>query len=485
MINQLVNIFSSLSSSVFIRYDSKTVTYAEYLKLSATLAKTYFCRKQNPTICVLSKDTIIYFYCFMAALLCSGQIVPVDCEKAEPDIASILDTVNPDFIVSDIPINNREMLNIDINTLVCDDGYSTCLEMLSSVNTEREYLVTFTSGTTAQPKGVVHSFGNLIRSANSLGTLFGFNQDSIFFHNFPVSYMAGILNQFIVPMVFGAQVAVGKRFGVQEALHFWKQPIKYNANVFWMSPTILRLLLSVDRDGEGREYCSKGNITIIVATAPLPVSLRKTFEVAYNLPLYESYGLTETLFNATNHPGKPIQDGCAGSILPGVHAEVAMDEELILVCDWMFLRYFHENQGITKRTDFATGDFVQIEDNNLYITGRKKDLIIRGGMNISPSRIDAELDQFIEVEEYSVIGIPDPILGEKTVIAYVAKKQLEKDDEKEICKRIIAQLGRDYSIDSFIRVPAIPKNANGKTDKNTLKSLVVNKDNAAIRKQSI
>lgn len=474
MMEQLVKVFSASAPSVFLNYGGHTVTYREYLETSAALGKKFFGLKERPTVCVISKNTRLYFYCFMAVLLYGGRAVPIDAEKTAENIAEIIETVNPDYIVSDGPVEGREALHIDVDALTWDGSFPECLDMLSRVDSEREYLVTFTSGTTTEPKGVVHCFGNLLRSARALGSLFGFNQDSVFYHNFPVSYMTGILNQFIVPMAFGAQVAAGERFGVRQALHFWRQPIAYCANVFWMSPTILRLLLSLDRDGKGREYCSAKNIIVLVATAPLPVSLRKSFEAAYRVPLYESYGLTETLFNATNHPGRPVRDGCAGYVLPGVQTEIAPDEELILRCDWMFLRYFHEERTFGERNTFETGDFAKIEDIGLYIIGRKKDLIIKGGMNVSPGRIEAELDRFMEAEEFAVIGLPDPILGEKTVLTYAAAVPMNKDAEKAVNQRLIARFGRDYTIDAFIRVSAIPKNANGKVDKRSLRDSLMN-----------
>jgi len=479
--NQLINLFSASSSSVFLKYDNKTESYKSYLETSAALAKEYFSDIKKPTVCIVAKDSRLYFYCFMAVLLCGGRVVPIDNEKTEKDIDELINIIEPDYIVSDKTINNREVLSIDADALAWENDYSECINMLSNIDTESEYLITFTSGTTQEPKGVVHSFGNLYSSAKALGALFSFNHKSVFYHNFPVSYMAGILNQFIVPMIFGAQISIGNRFNIQQALRFWKLPVKHSVNVFWMSPTMLRLLLSMDKDGAGKEYCSQNSVTILVATAPLPVSLRKEFEIEFGVQLYESYGLTETLFNATNHPGRAIRDGCVGLIIPGVRPEVAIDEELILSCDWMFIRYFHAAQAHDKAFSFATGDFALIDDDGyLQIVGRKKDLIIRGGMNVSPSRIEAEIDRHWEEGDFSIIGLPDSVLGEKTTLVYEACSTLSTETEKSINKQIISRLGKDYSIDGFIRVDIIPKNKNGKTDKNALRELVLNDKSAEV-----
>ena len=73
-----------------------------------------------------------------------------------------------------------------------------------------------------------------------------------------------------------------------------------------------------------------------------------------------------------------------------------------------------------------------------WIIGRKKDLIIRGGMNISPGRVEAELGRFWDEGEFSIVGLPDPVLGEKTALLYESQDVIDKESERNINKRVIA-----------------------------------------------
>jgi len=115
---------------------------------------------------------------------------------------------------------------------------------------------------------------------------------------------------------------------------------------------------------------------------------------------------------------------------------------------------------------FRSGDFGRFDDRGmLKITGRKKDLIIRGGINISPRRIEDYLYRTGTFRDCIVLGLKNYSLGEKTGCFYVAATPLPNEHRQEINRAIARDLGRDYAIDEFIRLDAVPKNLNGKVDK--------------------
>jgi long-chain acyl-CoA synthetase len=469
LIEKLANTFETRRDDAFILTREGVISYGEFLSEAAALGEQFAGISKTPTVSVITNDAVLYFKAFLACLLFGGRAVLTDSQKSAAEIKTELDMANPDCIISDQALTGYK--NILSSRLENKYDYKKLIEQLRNADAEKELLVTFTSGTTSIPKGVVHSAGNLLKSAYALGKLFGFNEKDVFYHNFPPSYMAGMLNQFILPMLFGAKIAAGGRFNVQSALRFWESPMAFNANVFWCSPTMLRLILSLDKDDKGKRYCAENNVTIIIATAPLPLELRKDFERAYQVNLYESFGLSETLFNAGNCPEKTIFDRCAGYVLDGVRPKITGDGELVLACDWIFLRYLHEESNASKREEFYTGDFAELIDGRLYITGRKKDLIIKGGMNISPERSEKELEESLKGIDFAVIGTPDPVIGEKAVLV-CAGSPLPLNIQRNINHILLKQLGKDFTIDSFISIAAIPRNDNGKTDKNKLRRLI-------------
>jgi long-chain acyl-CoA synthetase len=313
----------------------------------------------------------------------------------------------------------------------------------------------------------MHSFRNLLRSSVAFSSRLGLGKSNVFCHNLPMSYMAGILNLIILPFASGGRVVVGRRFSVSNLAGFWNAPARYSVNTFCFIPTELALLLKLDRGSEGVEYARRTKIIGFVATAPLKPQLKQAFEERYGISLYESYGLSETLFVAANYPGRD-RAGSVGLPLDGVSFEIGADGEVLIRTPWMFLGYSNAASPVQENC-FPSGDLGEIEvDGGLRITGRKKDLIIRGGINISPRRIEELLDSSGAIEECAVVGVDDEILGEKVVCFFVPKGG-DPDRVKRLSREVAAGLGKDYRIDKFVELRALPRNVNGKLDRQALR----------------
>jgi len=125
---------------------------------------------------------------------------------------------------------------------------------------------------------------------------------------------------------------------------------------------------------------------------------------------------------------------------------------------------------------FITGDLGNVsEDNILTITGRKKDLIIKGGINISPKKLEDFIINEEKFIECVVMGFPDKVLGEKTT-CFILKNDNTDNLKKELNKKIMDKLGKDYHIDEFIELNEIPKNVNGKIDKLQIREMYLKND---------
>jgi long-chain acyl-CoA synthetase len=106
------------------------------------------------------------------------------------------------------------------------------------------------------------------------------------------------------------------------------------------------------------------------------------------------------------------------------------------------------------------------------ITGRKKDIIIRGGMNITPKKIIDIVESYNLFEEFVVTGIEDFILGEKVVCFYLSQsREVAQDAMRLLQKEVSLRLGEPYYIDEFYQLESIPKNINGKVDTKRLRQL--------------
>ncbi len=430
-------------------------------------------------LCLLLENSfelsILYFTCLAMGV----NAIPVDPAKGIREIEEILSQTNHKIVIC----NQKNFSGFDrkLDVSAIRDAISgqaaasrEDLRIFDSIDYDSLYLTTFTSGSTGVPKGVMHSFNNLARSGAAFSGLFKFGPRNIFYHNLPMTYMAGILNLMIMPFMSGSRIVLGERFGIANAMRFWEAPIRYSANTFWFNPTILSLLVRLDRDPRGIEYAAGAAITACVGTAPLDHQVKLSFENKYKITAYESYGLSETLFISTNCPSYPEKKGSAGVVLHGVDLAFEPDTEIMIGTPWNFLGYSNiSTREFMDGGRFRSGDFGEIDgDRMLFIRGRKKDLIIKGGMNISPKRIEDFISGFKIFHEFVVMGIKDVVLGEKVVCFFSPAEGAGGENRtKELNNAVIANLGRDYAIDEFILLDPLPKNVNGKIDKPRIREL--------------
>ena len=207
-----------------------------------------------------------------------------------------------------------------------------------------------------------------------------------------------------------------------------------------------------------KNYCRKNIKLTLVGTAPLPVQLKKDFEKEYGIKIFENYGLSETLF-ISSETQQHNKYGSVGKLLPGVEIKIVdrnrtllpTDQEgEILVKTPYLIREYHDiteesRQKFSNKTWFATGDLGKLDrDGVLYITGIKKDLIIRGGINISPASIENAIYTHENVLECAVVGIPHKIQGEEIIAVVRLDKtgnfSAIKDELIEICKNDLSAI---------------------------------------------
>lgn len=455
-----------ISDFIFSQKHNRWYTYDEFWKGSACISEELKLLKVQKVIAIM-ENSIDLCQLYFACMLSNIQIIPIDPHKSQGEINKIL----AEHMEAKVIRDSDRIFCMDMEAQVFDEDMIR--EKIDGIDLRKVYMITYTSGSTGTAKGVIHNLRNLFLASESLGSSSGLDPSYTMCHVMPMTYMAGILNTIFMPFFCGCRIVIMPRFDVMSAVSFWKNAEKNNVNAFWLSPTMLNILMTVDRKGKARGYLSKTDTLFYVGTGPLYENVRKRFEERYGVSLLQSYGLSETLFLSSQLPGSAKDAESAGVILPGVKIAIQSDEEIGVDVPWMFLGYSNEKAEDNFQDGYyMTGDLGEIRDHELYITGRKKDLIIKGGMNISPRQIESCIMGIGMVDECAVAGVVRN--EDEHIVCWYVSADGAGVSEKELNRVIGDRLGSYCKIDRFISVSEIPKNLNGKADKRRLTEEVQN-----------
>jgi len=279
----------------------------------------------------------------------------------------------------------------------------------------------YTSGTMGVPKGVILTHRNLLGNVESCNRHIALSEDNVFLGVLPFFHAFGITTSMLLPLGLGCSTVCVSRFTPQRVL---EAIARHRVSIMFAVASIYRAIIRVGAPA-GLDLSSLK--LPIAGGEALGPDLADRFRERFGVPLLEGFGMTEASpVVSVNVPGR-TRPGSVGKLLPWVEARVVDD------ADWpvpagaegdLHLRGEcvtpgYHNRPAEAAAAFApggwlrTGDLARIDaDGYLWITGRKKDLIISGGENFSPNEIESVLHQHPAVAEAAVIGVPDPSRGE-------------------------------------------------------------------------
>lgn len=458
--------------------NDKTYTYSEFFSRCKEISD-YLCKRtKEQTVIAVMENSVDLAMLYFAVLFSDKSIAVIDPQKGDSEITTITD----DFANSIVIIDDEKRCGILGENVIlfsemkpeCDTcpkikgDFINCLKNRASNSL---YLITFTSGTSGVTKGVKHSFDNLALTAIALDEKVASGERTLL-HVMPMTYMAGILNSIFYPFLIGGRIVITKRFSPMTARTFWKTVEKHNVDLFWLSPSMLMMIDKMDRGEVGEKYCREKKPIFLIGTAPLTNELRTSFNSRYGVEVFASYGLSETLFVSVETPYSLSRSdvNCVGELVNNLTYKITDSGEMYISVPWMYLGYTNVNTDEYFEGDYyKTGDLVKISDNLLYVTGRSKDLIIKGGMNISPLLIENVVLEIDAVQETAVIGVKDSMGEERILCTYALKdNKNEQGLDTQIKKHVIDKLGKNYTLDYTWRVDSLPRNINGKIDKHSI-----------------
>ena len=335
-------------------------------------------------------------------------------------------------------------------------------------------LLMYTSGTTGTPKGVMLTQGNLVANARAISAEHALTAADRVLGVLPLYHINAFAVTMLAPLAHGGSVAVAPKFS---AARFWSQA--FAAHCTWINvvPTIISFLL----EGEAPDAASLEKLRFCrSASAALPPEHLLAFERKFGIGIIETMGLTECVAPCFSNPLDPARrrvgsvgraSGCEARIIDtacmplpdGQRGEIAIRGPSVM-------RGYYKNDAATTAAFtpdgwLRTGDLGHRDgDGFFFVTGRLKELIIKGGENIAPREIDEALLTHAAVLEAAAVGIPDKNYGQEILAAVVLKPGVTTD-EASLREHCIQALGRYKTPGVFRFVDELPKGPSGKVQR--------------------
>ena len=341
----------------------------------------------------------------------------------------------------------------------------------------------YTSGTTGEPKGVMHSANTLFANIVPIAARLGLTADDVVLMASPMAHQTGFLYGLMAPVVLGCTAVLQDVWQPERAVEL----IRAHDVTFTMgsTPFLADLTRSVSESGIGVPTLR----TFVCAGAPIPGPLVTRARAALDTKIVSAWGMSENSAVTTTLPTDDDErsvntEGCP---LPGNAIKVvSVDDDIELPvgeAGRLLVRASSNFGGYLRRphlngTDadgwFDTGDLARIDERGyLRITGRSKDVIIRGGENIPVVEIEAMLYGLPAVAQVAIVAYPDERLGERAcaVVLPAAGRSLTFDEMVEFL--VEQKVARQYLPERLLLVDAMPTTPSGKIQKFKLREQVI------------
>ncbi len=351
---------------------------------------------------------------------------------------------------------------------------------LPAITAEDHALLMYTSGTTGRPKGVLHTHASLLAGGWTTTIAHALTPEDRGFCVLPIYHINGLCVTVMGALVSGGSLAMCPKFSAKT---FWTNAGETKSTWFSVVPTIISHLLhgSIDPDPETKHRIRFGRS----ASSALAPDVQNAFETRFGVPIIETMGLTETAAQILSNPLPPGTRKIGSPGLPYGN-EVAILAPDLQPCPpdvegEIAIRGPNVMQGYLKNPDatsatFAgdwlrTGDLGRKDtDGYIYVTGRLKELIIKGGENIAPREIDEALYSHEDVVEAAAFARPCTSYGER-VEAAVAVRDGSNLSAAELIEICIGKLGKFKAPDHVHFMPELPKGPSGKIQRLKLSEL--------------
>lgn len=399
-----------------------------------------------------------------------------DCPEVRSIYVARSDELEPGFIT---PLSAIEV-DGDFDDLAAEAGPDS--------SPDDGFLIVYTSGTTSRPKGCFHTFNTIRSSSEAIRKSLDYQRSDVQFGPSPITHSTGLVTSVILPLLVGARSYLMEAFEPNEALQRVKE---YGCTASVTATPFLQMLMGA-YDPEKHDASSLR--LWVCAGSPIPGSVvEKSRELFAGCQTLSLYGRSENFLTTMCTVSDPAERSATsdGSALEGATVKVVGPDGLELPRgeegdiaykgpSHMIEYYLNDAETaalFTPEGYSRSGDLGRMDDDGFVrVTGRLKDIVIRGGMNISAREVEEHLLRHPSITNVAVVGMPDERLGEK-VCAYVVLA----DDAPTMTLADISAYLKEHKVatqklpERLEIVPAFPMTATGKIQKHVLRAEIASK----------
>jgi long-chain acyl-CoA synthetase len=419
----------------------------------------------------------VFFALFKAGLIA----VTVNVRLKPPEISYILEHSEARLCFSEAtlaPLARQAGASCPIRSDLPALGVPSVSTKLPIINPDDPAIVLYTSGTTARPKGVIHTHSSLLNTVCIMvREMAGAENVSL-----AITQMmhAAALNMVVLPALYSGESAVllpaYHPAAVLDAIE------RFRCSYTVCMPALLQFVVECQAQHPRRISSLK---TVLVGGDTVSLPMQQRFQDLFGLPVLEVYGMTEAVPMTVN-PKSATRQGSIGVRVEGFDLRIADLQgrevaegqigEILVRGPATCSGYWNDLQTTRAAlTDgwLCTGDLASRDADGCYwFQGRKKEIIIRAGSNISPQEVEEALYRHPAVLEAGVIGTPDAVYGE-TVVAFVVLREGRTANAGEL-RHYARQYLADYKLpERMVFLEALPKSATGKVQRRALKELLL------------
>ena len=470
-------------------------TYQQLLDTSAEVAARLLDGKHDlggARVAFLTPPSMTYVAVQWGIWRAGGVAVPLCVQHPEPELAYVLDDAVADIVVAHPDFADRLQslasgrgLRFALTSKLVNLRADPLAVELPEIDSTRDAMLVYTSGTTSRPKGAVTTHDNIAAQVTALIEAWGWSADDHILEVLPLHHVHGIVNVVACALWAGATCEILPKFDCDRV---WDRIIAGDGLTLFMAvPTVYaRLIKAWDAAAESRRQamtdgCRKLRL-MVSGSAALPVPMLEKWRQVSGHTLLERYGMTEIGMALSNPLEGERRPGYVGRPLPCVELQLVDEHgqqvaggqpgQIQVKGPAVFSRYWHKPEAtaaaFTSDGWFKTGDVAVFEDNVYRILGRESvDIIKTGGYKVSALEIEDLLQTHEAVAECAVVGVADEEWGQRVAVAVVCKPGhvLDIDGLRNWGKEQLAP----YKLPTLLRLmDALPRNPLGKVTKPVL-----------------